>query len=203
MKAGRATVIRRTDAAQAYAHNCHADQGEAKQPMALLLGAMLGHLIASTALTLDVFTDNALLSTPSWIQLIWIPFRLVCRNGLGHALSPLRRHRCGMRNFTTNRETVHHPRGRCFVQSAHPDFLGGNNLICDQIHRCILIRDSPVFAGLFALPQAPDSIVEGSCDDLPIYLGGDDEGSFRSLFRYLYAPSVVNSSDNVYTLSLG
>jgi hypothetical protein len=79
----------------------------------------------------------------------------------------------------------------------------GRDLICEQIHRFILIRDSPVFAGLFALPQGPDPTVEGSCDELPIYLIGDPEESFRSLFRYIYALSVANCLHNADTLTLG
>ncbi|KAJ7460404.1 hypothetical protein B0H11DRAFT_2058320, partial [Mycena galericulata] len=65
-----------------------------------------------------------------------------------------------------------------------------------KIHRFIF-QDSPVFAGLFALPQAPGSVVEGSCDELPICLSGDEEGPFRSLLIYIYAPALESQANRI------
>ncbi|KAJ7477777.1 hypothetical protein B0H11DRAFT_2029308, partial [Mycena galericulata] len=66
-----------------------------------------------------------------------------------------------------------------------------------KIHWFIFIRDSLVFAGLFALPQAPGSVIEGSCDELPICLSGDEEGPFRSLFKYIYAPALETQANRI------
>ncbi|KAJ7873018.1 hypothetical protein B0H13DRAFT_2349190 [Mycena leptocephala] len=70
-------------------------------------------------------------------------------------------------------------------------------LVGDTLFKFIFIRDSPVFAGLFALPQAPGSVIEGSCDELPIRLSGDEEGPFRSLFKYLYAPALETQANRI------
>ncbi|KAJ7435603.1 hypothetical protein B0H11DRAFT_2113304 [Mycena galericulata] len=57
-----------------------------------------------------------------------------------------------------------------------------------KVHRYLLVRDSPIFSGLFALPQ--DGVVEeGLSDELPIFLGGDKAADFRALFKYIYAPA--------------
>ncbi|KAJ7761830.1 hypothetical protein B0H16DRAFT_1530686 [Mycena metata] len=58
-----------------------------------------------------------------------------------------------------------------------------------KVHRFILIRHSPVFSTLFALPHGA-SAAEGLSDDLPISLSDDKAQDFRSLFKYLYAPRV-------------
>ncbi|KAJ7937728.1 hypothetical protein B0H13DRAFT_2302556 [Mycena leptocephala] len=82
----------------------------------------------------------------------------------------------------------YHESGDCII-------LVGDSLF--KIHRFIFIRDSPVFAGLFALPQAPGSVIEGSCDELPIRLSGDEEGPFRSLFKYIYAPALETQANRI------
>ncbi|KAJ7830588.1 hypothetical protein B0H13DRAFT_2371928 [Mycena leptocephala] len=72
----------------------------------------------------------------------------------------------------------------------------GNALTWDKIHLFIFIRDSPVFAGLLALPQLPGPVLEGSCDELPICLSGD-KGPFRSLFKYIYAPALETQANRI------
>ncbi|KAJ7922612.1 hypothetical protein B0H13DRAFT_2317280 [Mycena leptocephala] len=70
----------------------------------------------------------------------------------------------------------------------------GNTLF--KIHLFIFIRDSPVFAGLLALPQLPGPVLEGSCDELPICLSGD-KGPFRSLFKSIYAPALETQANRI------
>ncbi|KAJ7923847.1 hypothetical protein B0H13DRAFT_2316008 [Mycena leptocephala] len=82
----------------------------------------------------------------------------------------------------------YHESGDCII-------LVGDTLF--KIHWFIFIWDSPVFAGLFALPQAPGSVIEGSCDELPIRLSGDEEGPFRSLFKYIYAPALETQANRI------
>ncbi|KAJ7939120.1 hypothetical protein B0H13DRAFT_1850855 [Mycena leptocephala] len=56
---------------------------------------------------------------------------------------------------------------------------------------------STLFAGLFALPQAPGSVIEGSCDELPICQSGDEKGPFRCLFKYIYAPALETQANRI------
>ncbi|KAJ7456045.1 hypothetical protein B0H11DRAFT_2287527 [Mycena galericulata] len=57
-----------------------------------------------------------------------------------------------------------------------------------KVHRYLLMRDSPVFSGLFSLPQ--DGVAEeGLSNELPIFLRGDKAADFRALFKYIYAPA--------------
>ncbi|KAJ7936668.1 hypothetical protein B0H13DRAFT_2303360 [Mycena leptocephala] len=65
--------------------------------------------------------------------------------------------------------------------------------LCCQLRR----RRKCLFAGLFALPQAPGSVIEGSCDELPIHLSEDEEGPFRSLFKYIYALPLATQADRI------
>ncbi|KAJ7920431.1 hypothetical protein B0H13DRAFT_2319485 [Mycena leptocephala] len=82
----------------------------------------------------------------------------------------------------------YHESGDCIIRV-------GDTLF--KIHRFIFIRDSPVFAGLFALPQALDSVIEESCDQLPIFLSGDKETHFRCLFKYIYAPALETQANRI------
>ncbi|KAJ7464555.1 hypothetical protein FB451DRAFT_441263 [Mycena latifolia] len=63
-----------------------------------------------------------------------------------------------------------------------------------KIHRFVFVRDSPVFAGLFALPQGGLE-VEGLQDTLPICLGGDSAADFRSFLKYVYAPALETQAN--------
>ncbi|KAJ7939593.1 hypothetical protein B0H13DRAFT_1569175, partial [Mycena leptocephala] len=56
-----------------------------------------------------------------------------------------------------------------------------------KIHKFVITQDSAVFSSLFSLPQG-SLVVEGSSDDLPITLEGENANDIRSLPKYLYAP---------------
>ena len=56
-----------------------------------------------------------------------------------------------------------------------------------QVHRTMLSRDSSFFGDMFAVPQAPDSIPEGSTDDRPIVLRGDNVAAFKNFLWVIYA----------------
>ncbi|KAJ7929856.1 hypothetical protein B0H13DRAFT_1859338 [Mycena leptocephala] len=131
-----------------------------------------------------MFTDNALLSTT-------LAFVMDSTNL--DSLSP--RLQKGARSCSESSVPPLVQDAEFYYESGDYTIRVGGTLF--KIHRFILIRDSPVFAGLFALPQGPDLIVEGSWDKLPIYLRGDEEGSFRSLFRYIYAPALKTQANRI------
>ena len=59
-----------------------------------------------------------------------------------------------------------------------------------QVQRSILVRDSPVFSTLFALPQG-QLPAEGTSDAAPIVLAGDSAEDVRAMLKYLNKPSVL------------
>ncbi|KAJ7319422.1 hypothetical protein DFH08DRAFT_1086285 [Mycena albidolilacea] len=56
-----------------------------------------------------------------------------------------------------------------------------------KIHKFILVHNSSVFATMFDLPVGKGN-TEGSSDDLPIILQGENAKDFRVVLKHIYAP---------------
>jgi hypothetical protein len=73
------------------------------------------------------------------------------------------------------------------------------------VHRYFFIRDSPIFADMFALPVPDDEPAHGISEDYPIAMDGVEGEDFDRLLSIFYplsvsSPSVSSSHDNGLTI---
>jgi hypothetical protein len=59
-----------------------------------------------------------------------------------------------------------------------------NDLYC--VHRYFFQRDSEMFAEMFTLPDTPGEQQEGSSDDRPLHLDGQDPTDLEAFLSLLY-----------------
>jgi len=70
-----------------------------------------------------------------------------------------------------------------------------------RIHKYFLVRDSAVFADMLSLPSSHGEEPEGSSDDNPIELKGQDKADFDCFLSFFYPSSVFDEQqgENVLT----